>query len=110
MLLSIQLDHDIHRASITPSVYLVVDVPDSVEKSFHRIQVHVTLSDSVFEQSSPFRHSATISKILQGRKLKFTDGGTDQCNMLEAVKVDCYCKVRPRTVLNQPRRKARYNN
>ena len=49
-------DHDFTKFSITPSVTLLVDVPDSMEESFYRGKVHVGLKENAFEPSSPFRH------------------------------------------------------
>ena len=49
------LDHDLFKSSLTPNVVLQCTIPDNVEKSFVRGQVHVSVSDSVFQASSPFR-------------------------------------------------------
>ena len=85
-------DHDMNVASLTPSVYLFCDTPDSVEKSFVRGKVNVVINDSVFQQSSPFRHAVAIANALKSGSgeypkvlLKFSDGGTDQRNTLESV-------------------------
>lgn len=60
------LDHDINtKGSITPSVCLKVDIPDELETSFYRGQVAVTLKDSVFEPSTPFRHAVELKSILK---------------------------------------------
>lgn len=91
------LDHDMHKASLTPSVVLECDVPDTVAKSFVRGKVTVSVSDSVFESSDPFRHSVMISNILKQKDesppilMKFTDGGTDQRCSLEKVKCATIC-------------------
>ena len=80
---------------MTPSVYLRCEVPDTPNKSFVRGQVSVIANDSVFQTSSPFRHSAALTKIIDdsGVKvlMKFTDGGTDQRNTLESVKCASIC-------------------
>ena len=86
------LDHDMTKASLTPSVYFKVDVPDSIDQSFYRGKIYITLNDSVFETSSPVRHSAATIDLLNGDGvpkvlLKYTDGGTDQRNTLESVKL-----------------------
>lgn len=93
----VALDHDMSRCSITPSVVLQCNVPDSVEKSFVRGNVVTVLNDSVFQTASPFRHAALLAKILESSEdskpflLKFTDGGVDQRNTLEAVKIANIC-------------------
>ena len=52
------LDHDIaSKGSLTPSVSLLVDVPEDCCESFYRGQVYVALKDSIFQPSSPFRHA-----------------------------------------------------
>ena len=52
----VALDHDVHKASLTPNVVLECDVPESVDQSFVRGQVTISVSDSVFQGSDPFRH------------------------------------------------------
>ncbi|XP_078662870.1 uncharacterized protein LOC144906461 isoform X2 [Branchiostoma floridae x Branchiostoma belcheri] len=86
-------DHDLrHKGSLTPSVYHQCDIPEDADKSFYRGTVTVVVNDSVFQASSPFRHTAAILKILRQKKerpkvfLKYSDGGTDQRNTLDAVK------------------------
>ena len=87
------LDHDLFKSSLTPNVVLQCTIPENVEKSFVRGQVHVSVSDSVFQASSPFRHGVMLAKIYKTLSnkpsvlLKYTDGGTDQRNTLESVKV-----------------------
>ena len=79
------LDHDINtKGSITPSVCLKVDIPDELETSFYRGQVAVTLKDSVFEPSTPFRHAVELKSILKSENetpppflLVYSDGGPD---------------------------------
>lgn len=89
------LDHDMTKASLTPSVYLRCSVPESVDKSFVQGTVTTVSNDSVFETSSPFRHAATICKMLENEQpkivMKYTDGGTDQRNNLESVKCANIC-------------------
>ena len=59
------LDHDMTNSSLTPSVYLPPN------KSFVRGQVSVIVNDSVFQTSSPFRHSAALNKIIDGSEVYF---------------------------------------
>ncbi|CAC5407819.1 unnamed protein product [Mytilus coruscus] len=88
------LDHDMTKASLTPSVILKCKVPESADKSFVSGTVFVAVNDSVFQTSSPFQHAAMMTKVLESPApvlLKFTDGGTDQRNTLEAVKCANIC-------------------
>ena len=91
------LDHDMHKTSLTPNVVLKCEVPATVDKSFVRGNVHYTVSDSVFQSSSPYRHGVMLAKIVKNLDdppsilMKFTDGGTDQRNTLESVKVASIC-------------------
>ena len=90
------LDHDLFKSSLTPNVVFQCTIPENVEK-FVREQVHVSVSDSVFQASSPFRHGVMLSKIYKTLSnkpsvlLKYTDGGTDQRNTLESIKVATIC-------------------
>ena len=96
----VALDHDMAKASITPSVILDCSVPDTVQKSFVSGQVVTLVNDSVFQISTPFRHAAAITKLLKNKEempkilLKYTDGGTDQRNTLESVKCAAICVFR----------------
>lgn len=89
------LDHDMTKASLTPSVILECSVPDTVDQSFVRGKVVTVVNNSVFQMSSPFRHAAVLAKIMQGSTakilMKFTDGGVDQRNTLESVKCASIC-------------------
>lgn len=71
-------DHDVHhKGSFTPSVYLNWKVPQDASKSFCRGEVTVILNDSVLQKSCPFRHAASMIRLLQQK---------DQRNTLESVK------------------------
>ena len=93
------LDHDVHhKGSMTPSVYLRCDIPDDPSKSFVRgIITTVLNNNSVFQTSSPFRHAVALVREIKTVQdmprilLKFSDGGTDQCNTLESVKCSLIC-------------------
>ena len=89
------LDHDMTNCSLTPSVFLKGEIPDTIENSFVRGQVTTVINDSVFQTSQPFRHAATLLKLLEGKDfkvlMKYTDGGTDQRNTLESVKCASIC-------------------
>ena len=73
------LDHNMTNSSLTPSVYLPPN------KSFVRGQVSVIVNDSVFQTSSPFRHSAALNKIIDESEVK------DQRNTLESVQCASIC-------------------
>ena len=91
------LDHDMTKASLTPSVILHCSIPESTDKSFVQGTVTTCINDSVFQASNPFRHAMMLIRVAQGAEqrktmlLKFTDGGTDQRNNLEAVKCAGIC-------------------
>jgi hypothetical protein len=93
----VALDHDMTKSSLTPSVVLQCNIPSSVDKSFVQGKVVTVLNDSVFQSASPFRHITVISKMMINGAiqkpflLKFTDGGTDQRNTLESVKLANIC-------------------
>ena len=79
-------DHDFTKCKVTPSVSLVVDIPDSIEDSFYQGQLFVMLKDSIFLSSSPLRQAAELIKVLKAAKINtvlkpclllYTDGGPD---------------------------------
>lgn len=74
-------DHDFTKFSLSPSVSLAVDVPESIEGSFYHGQVHVGLKENAFEPSSALRHAAELSKALgshvQPLECHYHDGGPD---------------------------------
>jgi hypothetical protein len=91
-------DHDVHhKGSLTPSVLLDCDVPETVNASFVRGQVTVYVNDSVFEPANLFRHAAQLVKVVKQSGivppvlLKFSDGGTDHRNTFESVKCALIC-------------------
>ena len=78
-------DHDFTKGKLTPSVALVHTIPDSIGQFFYQGKVYVTMKDSIFEPSSPLRHAAELSGILQREVnfilkpvlLVYSDGGPD---------------------------------
>lgn len=96
----VALDHDMTRSSLTPSVFLLCDIPETINASFVRGQVTTIVNDATFQTSSPFRHGAAMAKMIGGREsippilMKYTDGGTDQRNTLESVKCATICLFR----------------
>lgn len=87
-------DHDFSRGSITPSVTLNIDIPTEPVESFYHGKVTVTLKDSVFQASDPFRHAAETSMLLERRYgdsvppilCMYSDGGADhRCNFISVI-------------------------
>lgn len=76
-------DHDFMRLTLTPSVAMIIDVPESIEGSFYRGRVFVLFKENAFQPSSPRRHMAELKKILQRFGpvkpilVLYTDGGPD---------------------------------
>ena len=76
-------DHDLTRLTLTPSVAMIIDVPESIEGSFYRGRVFVLFKENAFQPSSPRRHMAELKKILQRLGpvkpilVLYTDGGPD---------------------------------
>lgn len=93
----VAIDHDMTKSSLTPSVFLQCEIPDSAEESFVRGKVHVTVNDSVFQSLNPFMHATTLGlKILESHQdvnilLLYTDGGTDHRNTLASVQCSAIC-------------------
>ncbi len=86
------VDYDMHhKGSLTPSVYLHCDIPCDAKKSFVRGQITTVVNDAIFQTSN----AAALVKLLKDNSppvlLKFSDGGTDQRNTLEAVKCSLIC-------------------
>jgi hypothetical protein len=92
------LDHDMSsKGSLTPSVCLMVDLPESEEGSFYRGNVTVTYKDSVFEASTPFRHATELEveiralpilkPILKPILMIYSDGGPDHRVTYHSVKL-----------------------
>ena len=76
-------DHDFTRNSLTPSVALFIEIPESINGSFYHGQVCVGVKDSVFEASSTYRHTTELNNLLTMQNdsnpmlLLYTDGGPD---------------------------------
>ena len=62
---------------------MLVNIPDSIEKSWYTGEVFVGLKEAVYEPSSPLRHATELYKCLstriEGRHILFvySDGGPD---------------------------------
>ena len=76
-------DHDFTHNSLTPSVALFIEIPESINGSFYHGQVCVGIKDSVFEASSTYRHTTELNNLLTTQNdsnpmlLLYTDGGPD---------------------------------
>ena len=76
-------DHDFTKFSLSPSVSLVVDIPDSIDGGFYDGQVYVGLKDNVFEPSSALRHACELNSCLKTSSIDksvechYHDGGPD---------------------------------
>ena len=76
-------DHDFTKVSVTPSVTMLINIPDDIEGTFYDGQIHVGVKENCFQPSSSLRHITELSKILeQEEKSKeilclYTDGGPD---------------------------------
>ena len=76
-------DHNFTRLSLTPSVTLLINVPETIEDSFHQGRVFVALKENAFQLSSPIRHMTELKQLLtihgpvKPVLLLYTDGGPD---------------------------------
>ena len=78
-------DHDFTTLSLIPSVTLHVDIPETIDGSFYRGDVHVGIKEHAFQPSSSIRHATELKAILsQSVETKpvlllymYTDGGPD---------------------------------
>lgn len=77
------VDHDFIRCSLTRSVLLDINIPDSIEGPFYHGRVCVGMKDSIFEPSSPHHHATELNFLLTRQSdanpilLLYTDGGPD---------------------------------
>ena len=76
-------DHDFTRCSLTPSVALIIDIPESIEGWFYHGKVCTGVKNTVFEPSSPHRHCTELNSLLSAQNdekpilMVYTDGGPD---------------------------------
>ena len=86
-----------HFSNLTPSVNLIVSIPESPTNSFYTGDIFVGIKDSVFEPSNPLRHIVELISVLRRQNqlgvpylTLFSDGGGDHnitfllCAMLSA--------------------------
>ena len=64
-----QVSDHFTRFSLTPSVSLVIDIPDDITGSWYRGQVLIGLKEGAFEPSSPLRHVTELHDAFQKHKL-----------------------------------------
>ena len=87
------MDHDqSSRGSLTPSVVLQCDIPETVKGSFYQGQVHVIIKDSVLQPSNPVRHCVELSQVMKTQDLNpvlfaYTDGGSDHRTTFRSVQL-----------------------
>lgn len=65
-------DHDFSKFSLTPSVAMIVNIPQAINESWYTGDVYIGIKDSVFQPSSAIRHA----KELHNEYSCFKDGGT----------------------------------
>ena len=77
-------NHDFSVFSITPSVTFMVSIPEEFSISWYTGQVNVLFKDTIFEPSSPSRHSAEVANIFMKDSsvdypvlFLYADGGPD---------------------------------
>ena len=76
-------DHDFAKFKLTPSVILLVNIPEFIDMSFYMGKVFVGFKETVYEPSSPIRHATELYKCLvtrmEGRHILFiySDGRPD---------------------------------
>ena len=82
------LDHTLSKMSMTPSCNFFNELPDSIEGSFYQGIAVITIKGSVWQPSSPIRHTVGFLTALYERYdvqqnkqlavlMKYHDGGTD---------------------------------
>ncbi len=96
-------DHNFTKFNLTPSVYLICDIPDDANSSFYRGQPVVTLKDSVFLSSSPYRHmtefvelakEAFSERVVPPIIFFYHDGGPDHRLNYFSVMISYVCAFR----------------
>lgn len=89
-------DHDMDKVSLTPSVTLNASIPRTVQESFVRGDVLVTVNNSIFEASNQLRHAASLVKTMSDKEnpniiMQYTDGGVDHRNTIQSVQCAAIC-------------------
>lgn len=91
-------DHDFAKFKLVPSAALLCEIPESIEDSFYRGQLHVGVKEILFQPSSPIRHMAELFTCLKDNScadkpvlLLYSDGGPDHRLTFLAVQVSLLC-------------------
>ena len=63
-------DHNFTKFNLTPSVYIICDIPVDPTDSFYRGNPYVLVKDAIFQASSPYRHTTEFVKL---SKAHFSD-------------------------------------
>lgn len=92
---NIAADHDTaSKCKFSPSVAIVIEVPEDVSGDVYNGQVTVTLKDTIFQPSNPMRHNAEIRKFLgktgnlgKPIRLIYSEGGPDHRVTYPSVKL-----------------------
>lgn len=96
-------DHDFTKFNLTPSVYLICDIPEDPTLSFYHGQPVVILKDFVFSPSSPYRHMAEFVKpakshfddrVVPPFMFFYHDGGPDHRLSYYSVMISYICAFR----------------
>ena len=78
-------DHDFTKISLIVSVSFVINIPETIEGSWCKGEVHVDYKDAVLQPSSALHLAAKVQSILiskignKSTLLVYTDGGLDHC-------------------------------
>lgn len=90
-------DHDFTKFSLTPSVSVLIDIPESITGSFYSGKVFVGLKENAFQPSSPIRHMTELEGVLNSANsispilLLYTDGGPDHRLTYVSVQISLIC-------------------
>ena len=89
-------DYDFTKFKLIPSVSLICEVPSSIEESFYRGQITVSIKDATFEPSTPLRHATELKSNLRALSvntirhpvlLLYSNGGPDHNVTFGSVKI-----------------------
>ena len=91
----VALDHDMTaKGSLTSSVYMEPNITSEPEGSWYSGKVTVSVQDSVFQKSNPYRNAAATLRLARkdpsGPKpihVKYSNGGTEHRNLLVKVQL-----------------------
>lgn len=86
-------DHDFTKFSLIVSVSFVINIPETIEGSWCKGEVHVDYKDAVLQPSSALHLAAKVQSILiskignKSTLLVYTDGGLDHCAIFLSVQL-----------------------